>query len=256
MRDDASSNPTPLTAAQRLSRPERLKRFYENAFAEERDGAFVLVLDGRPARTPGRQAIATPTRELGDALAQEWLAQGPEIDPASMPLTRLVNSAIDGVATQRAAVIDDLARYAESDLICYRAGGPERLVDAQAAAWDPILDWAYEALGARFVLAEGVMHVGQPEAAVAAVRRAAEAIASPFALAGVHVMTTLSGSVLIALAHALGRLSSTEAWEAAHVDERYQESVWGEDLEALERRKAREADFLAASRVFRLSAET
>lgn len=243
----------PIRSVQAGMRTAAPKRFYERATAEERDGGFALLLDGRPARTPARRPLRVSTRPLGDALAREWQVQGAQIDPATMPLTRLVNSAIDGVADQREAVIDDLARYAGSDLVCYRAGEPERLAAAQRAAWDPVLDWARETLGARFRLAEGVMHVEQPAEALEAVRRALEAIESPFALAALHAMTTLIGSALLALAHAAGALDAEAAWDAAHVDERHQESLWGEDEEAVERRTRREAEFRAASELYRLT---
>ncbi|MFL5181604.1 MAG: ATP12 family chaperone protein, partial [Microvirga sp.] len=227
--------------------------FYKSAAAEERDGGFRLVLDGKPARTPGKNPVAVPRRSLGEAVAAEWNRQGPASDPAAMPLTRIVNSAIDGVAAQRQAVIAEIARYAGSDLVCYRAGEPERLVAEQAAAWDPILAWARQALGARFVLSVGVVHVEQPTAALAAVRARLDEIASPFRLAALHVMTTLTGSVLIALAHAEGALDADQAWAAAHVDERYQESLWGEDEEAIARRTRREAEFRAASQICALA---
>jgi chaperone required for assembly of F1-ATPase len=248
---DGAANP--IKAAQQAMRAPLPKRFYEQASVEERDGSFTLVLDGRPARTPAGNPLAAPTRPLGEALAAEWQAQRAEIDPRAMPLTRIANSAIDGVATQREAVLDNLVEYAGSDLVCYRAGDPERLAEAQGAAWDPVLDWAHETLGARFVLSEGVMHVEQPASACEAVRARVERAASPFALAALHVMTTLTGSVLIALAHVDGRLSADEAWSAAHVDEHFQEAVWGEDEEAMARRATREADFRAASTVYRLS---
>jgi chaperone required for assembly of F1-ATPase len=243
----------PMKAAQQAMRPAPPKRFFETVGIVERDGAFVLTLDGRPARTPARHPVAVPTRPLGEALAAEWQAQDTVIDPAAMPLTRLVNSAIDGVASSMGEVADDIVKYARSDLLCYRAGEPERLVAEQAAAWDPVLAWARDALGARFVLSEGVTFVVQPEAAVSALRARIEEEASPFRLAALHVMTTLTGSALIALAHAAGRLSAGEAWAAAHVDEIFQERVWGEDEEAMRRRERREADFLAASRLYALS---
>jgi chaperone required for assembly of F1-ATPase len=245
----------PIKAAQQAMRPALPKRFYKQAGLEERDGAFVLTLDGRPARTPGRNLVAVPTRTLGEAVAAEWQAQGAELDPTRMPLTRLVNSAIDGVARNMPEVAEDILKYVGSDLTFYRAGEPARLVAEQAAAWDPILAWAYENLGARFVLSEGVTFVSQPEAAVAAVRVRIGREDSPFRLAALHAMTTLTGSALIALAHAAGRLTAAEAWAAAHVDERFQEGVWGEDQEALERRARREAEFNAASRVYALSGE-
>ena len=245
----------PIKAARQAMRPPAPKRFYEEAGVDERDGAFLVTLDGRPAQTPGRHLLAVPTRALGEALAAEWQAQEAEIDPARMRLTRLVNSAIDGVALSMPEVAEDIVKYARSDLTCYRAGEPERLVAEQAAAWDPVLAFVYEELGGRFILSEGVTFVEQPEAAVAAVRARIGEERSPFRLAALHVMTTLTGSALIAVAHASGRLTAAEAWAAAHVDERFQERVWGEDEEAMNRRARREADFNAASRVYTLVGE-
>jgi chaperone required for assembly of F1-ATPase len=245
----------PMKAAQKAMKPALPRRFYREARSEPRDGAFVLTLDGRPARTPGRNAVAMPTAALGEAVAAEWQAQGDEIDPATMPLTRLVNSAIDGVAPNMVAVTDDLLKYGRSDLVCYRAGEPDRLAAEQAATWDPILAWARDELGARFVLSQGVTFVEQPGPALDAIRACLAGVTSPFALAALHVMTTLAGSVLIALAHAAGQLSAEEAWGAAHVDERFQESVWGEDEEALRRRALRKANFMAASRLYTLTAQ-
>ncbi len=243
----------PREAAQRAFKTALPKRFYKEAAAAPGEGGFVLLLDGRPARTPARRPLALPTQALGEAVAAEWAGQGEHLDPARMPLTRLANSAIDGVAERSAEVVDDLAKYAGSDLVCYRAGEPERLVAEQAAAWDPVLNAIREETGARFVLSQGVTFVAQPEGAVAAVRAAIEREPSPFRLAALHVMTTLTGSVLIALAVALGRLSSEEGWAAAHADELYQESVWGRDEQAMARREARRADFLAAARVYELA---
>jgi len=241
-----------MRAAQAGMKPTLPKRFYKDAGVEERDGLFHLTLDGRVAKTPGKQALAVPSRALAEAMAREWAGQGAEVDPATMPITRIVNSAIDGVTARQAEVVDDLVRYAGSDLVYYRVSEPARLVRSQDTAWNPILDWVRDTHGARFTLAEGVMHVTQPDEAVGAIRAVIERFDSPFALAALHVMTTLSGSVLIALAHAVGPLDADQAWAAAHVDELYQESVWGEDYEAMERRRRREAEFRAASDVFRL----
>jgi chaperone required for assembly of F1-ATPase len=249
----SDDEPNPMRAAQAGMKPTLPKRFYKEAGVEEREGVFLLTLDGRTAKTPSKQPLAVSTRGLAEALADEWQGQGDQIDPSTMPITRIVNSAIDGVSPRQAEVVDDLVRYAGSDLVYYRASEPERLAQSQNAAWSPVLDWAKEAHGARFTLGEGVMHVAQPAEAVGAIRRAIEEIRSPFALAALHVMTALSGSVLIALAHASGQLDVDQAWAAAHVDELYQESVWGEDYEAMERRRRRQADFKAASEVYRLA---
>jgi chaperone required for assembly of F1-ATPase len=212
---------------------------------------FRVLLDGKPIRTPAKAELAVPTEPLAQAIAEEWRAQGTHIDPSSMPLTRLANSAIDGVARREAEVRADIAKYAGSDLLCYRAEGPEVLQRRQAEVWDPILRWAEQDLGARFTINTGLMPVAQPDAATAAVARALEDYEG-FALAALHVITTLTGSVLLALALARGRLTAEQAWAAAHVDEDWQISQWGEDAEAKARRERRWADMQAASRMLGL----
>lgn len=242
----------PMKAAQQAMKAPLPKRFYKEATAEARDGAFVVLLDGRTTKTPARQLIALPTRAAAEAIVAEWAAQGESIDPAAMPLTRLANSVIDGAAADMAAVAADAVKYAGSDLLCYRAGEPQRLVARQTALWDPVLAWARETFGARFVLAEGVMFVAQPAEAIAGIERAVAALRSPFALGALHVMTTLSGSVLLALAVAHRHLSAEESWTAAHVDEDVQMEIWGADAEAMARRERRFADFAAAARLLHL----
>ncbi|WP_019904690.1 ATP12 family protein [Methylobacterium sp. 77] len=249
---DAPPVHDPHRAVRAQTRPALPKRFYETAGLSKNDEGFRLTLDGRPANTPARNPLSLPTRALGEAVAAEWAAQVASIDPATMPLTRLANTAIDGVAPRREAVIDDLSAYAGTDLVAYRAADPERLVADQARAWDPLLDWARETLGARLILSEGVMHVTQPEPSVAALRSAIAAVDGPFRLAALHTMTTLTGSLLIALATLHGRLTPQEAWTAAHVDEAYQASVWGSDAEAEARHVLRKHEFEAAATLAKL----
>ena len=212
---------------------------------------FRLLLDDRPVRTPAKNELVLPTRALAETVAAEWQAQGKRIDPASMPLTHLANSAIDGVMRREAEVRADIVRYAGGDLICYRAEAPPELVHRQSQAWDPVLAWARDALGASFHVARGVMPVTQPMPAAHAVAHAIEAHGA-FELAALHVMTTLTGSVLLALAHATGRLTVHDAWAAAHIDEDWQISQWGEDAEAKARRDLRWAEMRAASRLLAL----
>jgi chaperone required for assembly of F1-ATPase len=210
-----------------------------------------ILLDGKTVRTPAKAVLAVPTRALGEAIAAEWEAQGERIDPATMPLTRLVNSAIDGVRGREAAVREDIAKYAASDLLCYRAHAPDALVRGQAELWDPILAWSRDTLGAAFVVAEGLMPVAQSDAAKAALARALTGF-DAFALAALHVVTTLTGSALLALAHAHGRLDAEATWAAAHVDEDWQIAKWGKDAEAKARRQRRWLEMQAASRLLAL----
>jgi chaperone required for assembly of F1-ATPase len=214
-----------------------------------------VLLDGKSLRTPAKREFLLPTKALADAIAAEWEAQAERIDPAAMPLTRLANSALDGVSGREAEVRADIAKYAGTDLVCYRAEGPHELVQRQARAWDTILAWAREALGAHLDIVVGVMPRPQADQATGSLARALERH-DAFHLAALHVMTTLTGSALLALGHTHGRLSAEAAWAAAHVDEDWQISQWGEDAEAKSRRDRRWLDMQAASRMLTLLGHT
>jgi chaperone required for assembly of F1-ATPase len=227
------------------------KRFYQKAtIAPEVGGGASVRLDGKPLRTPDKAPLVLPNAALAEAVAEEWRAQGERIDPGTMPLTKLANSTLDGVRGREDAVIGDVLAYAGSDLVCYRAEGPEGLAAAQAGHWDPVVVFARE-LGAPLRLGEGMVHVDQSEASLDAIKRRLEGF-DVWPLAALHVMTALTGSALIALAVALGRLSPEEAWEAAHVDEDWQIGQWGEDEEAADRRRRRWRDFAAAAQMLKL----
>ena len=239
----------PMRAAQANMRPPPVRRFYKAVEVREADERHALILDGRSARTPGRNPLAARSRPLMLQVAAEWKRQGATIDPADMPMTRLLNSAIDGVARTMAETRADILRYAGSDLLCYRAAEPDTLIASQAHAFDPVLRWAAEALGARFNVTAGIVHVAQPHAALAAVGAALDAYDDPAGLAALTVMTTLSGSALLALAVARGFLSAEAAWRAAHIDEDFEAERWGVDAEAMARRAARWREFEAAATV-------
>jgi chaperone required for assembly of F1-ATPase len=244
----------PVAAARRGLRPPLRSRFYQAASVGEREGAHVVLLDGKIAKTPAKRSLALPTRALAQAVAAEWAAQSETIDFANMPLTRLVHLAVDRVADEAEAVAAEVAKYAGSDLLFYRAAEPAGLAAAQAAAWDPVLAWASEALGARFALAEGVRFVAQPAAALIAIRIEVGKFEAPFVLAALASATTLTGSALLALALARRRLTLEQAWAAAHVDEDWNMRQWGEDADAAARRAARFHEFAAAARLFEMLA--
>lgn len=231
----------PMEAARRGARPKLRKRFFEHAHAGE-SGA--VLLDGKPVRTPARRTLAAPTPALAEQLVAEWNAQTDVIDPARMPLTRLANAVIDAVSEAPQPVADEIAKYLRSDVLCYRAEAPTGLVEKQAQAWDPVLAWTGEAFGVRFVPTQGVVHVPQPDKAIAAARAAIPMDA--WRLAAVSSITALTGSALLALALANNALDADTAWAAAHVDEDWQMSLWGRDELALERRAYRYAEFQAA----------
>jgi chaperone required for assembly of F1-ATPase len=237
----------PMRAAQAGMRPAPIKRFYTTADVREADGLHTLTLDGRPARTPGKRPLAARRRAVMRKVADEWARQGETVDPSEMPLTRLVNSAVDGVAETMEETRAEIVRYAGSDLLCYRAEAPESLAERQRLAFDPVLDWAAEALGARFALSAGIIHVEQPAEAIEAVRAAVAAFDDPVALAALSVVTTLTGSAVLALAVARGRLTAAEAWRIAHIDEDFQIERWGADDEAMARRAARWREMEAAA---------
>ena len=245
----------PTESARRNMRPNLRARFYKDATAGEgqnNEAGFPVLLDGRGVRTPARKPLAAPVKPLAQAIAAEWSAQEKVVDPAVMPLTRLANSIIDGVAPAPAPVADEIENYLGTDMLFYRASEPDGLVALQRQHWDPVVAWARDALGARFVLAEGVMHVAQPREAIAAARaRISGANDAPghWRLGALNVATTITGSALLALALAERRLSPDDAWTAAHVDEDWNMQFWGRDELALQRRAYRRREFDAAALV-------
>jgi chaperone required for assembly of F1-ATPase len=242
----------PEESARRSMRPNLRARFYQAASVGEGPEGFAVLLDGRPVRTPARRHLTAPAQVLAEALAAEWDAQKDKVDPAVMPRTRLANSIIDGVAPAPKPVAAEIEKYLGTDLLFYRAATPAGLIASQQQHWDPIVDWARETLGARFVLTEGIVHVPQPEAAIKTAVRAIPTgadIKQAWRLGALNVVTTLTGSALLALALAAGRVMTDEAWTAAHVDEDWNMRTWGRDEVILTRRAYRFAEMQAAASV-------
>jgi len=237
----------PVEAVRRGLRPVLRRRFYQRATTSSAADGHVVCLDSAPIRTLAGHALAAPTLALAEAIAAEWEAQRDVIDPANMPLTRLANAIIDGVAQAARPVAAEIEKYLASDLLFYRASTPEGLCARQARHWDPILTWAREVLGADFKLGEGVVYISQPPAALAAA--ATEIPSDYWRLGAVHAVTTLTGSALLALALARGRLSADETWQAAHVDEDWNMEQCGRDEIALARRAFSGAELQAAAAV-------
>lgn len=231
----------------------RRKRAYRRVTVAPLEGGFGIALDGKPVETPARARLVLPSRMLAEGVAAEWEAQGPEIDPLAMPLTRLAGSAIDLVGPGRAEVIARTAAYAATDLLCYRADGPPELAARQRAAWQPLLDWAAARYGASLKVTTGVIAVEQPAAALEALRQAVGAC-DDMRLTAVAAATAACGSLLLGLALAESRIDAEAASALSLLDEAYQSALWGEDEEAARRRQALRADIAAAARFLALLA--
>ncbi|KQM98568.1 ATPase [Sphingobium sp. Leaf26] len=229
-----------------------MKRFYTDVTVVAEEGGFGIRLDGRPVRTPARASLTLPTAALAEAIAQEWRAQGETVDPASMPMTGLANAAIDHVAPDPATFAEGVARYAQSDLLCYRADGPDTLVARQVAAWEPLLDWARSRYDVTFAVTQGIIPVPQPEETLARLAAAVVAI-NPFILTGLSTLVTLSGSLVCGLAVVEGGREIGAIWQAAEIDEAWQVEQWGEDAEAAARSVRRADDFATAAAFCALS---
>lgn len=230
-----------------------MKRFYKKATAIGKDGGWQILLDGRPVRTPARALLMLPNAALGEAVAQEWAAQGEDIDPASMPMTGIANAALDHVTPDPAAFAAPIIAYGESDLLCYRAEGPEVLVARQEAAWEPLLSWAKAHYDAQFTVTSGILHVAQPRETLERMERAVLAL-PPFLLAPLSTLVTMSGSLIIGLAAVERAFPLQELWQAAELDELWQAEQWGDDDQALERRALRHEEFMTVARFAELAA--
>jgi chaperone required for assembly of F1-ATPase len=230
-----------------------MKRFYKETAVDLADGGHRILLDGRPMRTPAKAVLVVPTRPLAEAIAAEWGAvpDKADINVSHLPLTRLAATGLDRVTSQRARVIEDTAKYAGSDMLCYRASEPESLVKRQQATWQPLLDWADARYGARLVIVEGLAFVEQPADAVARLREAV-ATHSDLGLSALYNLTHISGSLIVALAVAEGHLAAADAFAAAQLDELYQVERWGEDPIATKRHQGIRLDIEAGARFLAL----
>lgn len=224
-----------------------MKRFWTDVAIVDAEHGHAITLDTRPVRTPARLPLILPTRALADAVAAEWTAQGEEVDPRTMPMTGLSNAAIDRVQPDPAGFVAQIADYAETDLLCYRADAPATLVARQAEAWDPLLDWARLRYDIAFRVTAGIVHVAQPAETIARLRTAVAA-QGPHTLAALSPLVTIAGSLVLALAVTEGAIDADTAFDTAHLDELWQVERWGEDALATEARLLRKADFLAAAR--------
>lgn len=228
-----------------------MKRFWKDVAVRAGDGGFAITLDGKPVRTPGRLPLAAPHAALAEAIADEWRAVDGDIDPRAMPLTGLANAAIERIAPAPIPFAQNLARYAESDLLCYRAGDPPPLVERQAAAWDPMLDWARHRYDVHFETTHGVMPTPQPRATL---EQLDEVVAArdPFELAALAPIVTVTGSLVLALALLEGAADPDAVWRAARIDEDWQAELWGQDDLAAATTAAHRADFDAGVRLLGL----
>ncbi|WP_242124643.1 ATP12 family protein [Sphingobium sp. Sx8-8] len=222
-----------------------MKRFYKAVNVVPGDAGLEIQLDGRPVRTPARAPLALPNAGLAEAVAQEWRAQGETVDPRSMPFTGLANGAIDQIAPNRASFADGIARYGSSDLLCYRAEGPAELVAREAAAWDPLLDWARSRYDVTFKVTHGIVPVDQPAETLERLSAAVAAF-DPFTLAGLSTLVTLSGSLVCGLAIVDGGHDADLIWTASEIDEAWEVEQWGEDAEAAARSAQRRNEFAMA----------
>lgn len=228
-----------------------MKRVYKEVTTVPAAGGWGIALDGRPMRTPGKNPLVVPSAPLAGAIAAEWDAQLDDIRPAAMPLTRLAATAIDRTASLRDKVIEEVANYAGTDLVCYHAEHPPALAARQQAAWQPLIDWATARYDAALAVTSGVIPTRQSPAALKAFA-AAVAAQDDFRLTALHALTGACGSLVIALAVVEARLDADEAFAASQLDETFQIEAWGEDDEAVVRRRALAADIGAASRFLEL----
>lgn len=228
------------------------KRFWKEASAAPEDGGWAVLLDGRKLKTPAKATLILPTQAMAEAVAAEWNAQVEHVDPATMPMTRSANAAIDKVAIQFAEVADMLAAYGDSDLLCYRAESPRELSERQASLWDPVLDWAEATFGARLEPRAGVMHAPQAADALKLLSAQVHAM-TPFQLAAFHDLVGISGSLILGFATARDWKSPDEIWALSRVDETWQEEQWGEDEDATRIASIKRDEFLHAKRFFDLA---
>ncbi len=240
---DMLSDEDPVRRAQIKMHKPLPKRFYKTVDIGRTDDGWTILLDGKKLKTPSKNTLRLPSEAAAHLLRAEWDDQKDVIQPTRMPATRLVNSALDGVAANVAEVLEDIVRFSGSDLLCYRAESPQSLVLRQNELWDPALEWAHGHLGSRFILAQGIVYQEQPAQTVEAFRTALQQHTDPLVVACLHSMTTLTGSAILTLAVVKGGIDAEQAWSLAHLDEDWNIEQWGTDEEQLHRRALRKVEY-------------
>lgn len=229
-----------------------LKRFWDKAEVQALENGFGVALDGRPVKTPLKRPLLLPSHALAAEVAAEWQAVDGKVDFNTMPYTRFAHAALDQAIDEQAEIAAKVALYGESDLLCYRAEAPQELIIRQQKAWDPLLEWSAETLGAPLVVTTGIIHVAQPEASLKTLKSHVQDV-DGLRLTALYEWVTISGSLVLGLAVAKGRLSAKTAWELSRVDESWQEDQWGEDDEAVKLAESKKATFLLVERAVALA---
>ena len=228
------------------------KRFWQTTSVVPEDGGFAIALDNRRVKTPAKAALVLPTRAMADAVAAEWQAQDNRVNPATMPVTRSANAAIDKVRHQHGEVADMLAAYGDSDLLCYRADGPEALIARQSREWDPALDWAAHFFGTRLQVHSGVIHASQGDKALNTLTKHVSDM-SDFQLAAFHDLVGLSGSLILAFCVIYKWKTPDLIWDLSRLDEIWQQEQWGQDDEADAMADIKRRAFLHAGRFYEMA---
>ncbi|MDV7338510.1 ATP12 family protein [Terasakiella sp. A23] len=218
-----------------------LKRFYKTVSVDQDGDGFRVLLDGRQLKSPAKRSMLLPTKALAEALAKEWDSQDENILPLTMPLMALASTAVDRIGQLRDGVVEQIAKYGETDLICYWTDDPADLAKRQSDTWLPHIKWAKDRYGATLKTQTGILHIEQSQDAIDALKKAVDAL-NDWELAGLSIATHGTGSIILGLALIEGVIDSEQAFEDSQVDETYQIEQWGEDWEAADRRKALRAD--------------
>ena len=219
---------------------------YRNAACHRVDEEFGILLDDRPVITPGKKPLRVPSRALGEAVTAEWNAQLEWIVPSSMPLTLIANTALDRIAGRERMIVEEAVRYAENELVCYRAESGSALAEREEKRWQPVLDWLADRHGVKLIVTSGLVHVEQPSEALETLTVILSRMTVP-ELTALQCALAASGSLALALALLGSQIDGNELFELSQLEETWQIERWGEDEEAALRRTALRADALAVA---------
>jgi len=241
----------PVQKTQELTKPKKISRFYKKVSVESYDASFCVLLDGKKARTPKKNIIQFPSQTLAEAIADEWDAQGKDIDPFSMPMNRLCNVALDIDDQAIKPLVDELLNFIQTDALIFRSYEPEALVALQEDQWNIIQEYAEDLLEGKIITTKGLSIPDQSDILSENARNILSAL-SIFELTALHTITTISGSIFIALVLFTQGISSDQAWQAGHLEEDWNIALWGDDEEAQKRRKFRRKEWDAACKVLKI----
>ena len=213
-----------------------MKKFWKIVQVKKKlKNSFEILLDKRILKTPMQKDLIFSNYKIAKETALEWDIDEKEINTENMVFYGLISTAIDKISNDKVSYIENVLGFINTDLICYRADGPNELVDLQNNSWNPIISFIKKYIDVELKFFIGVMPSKQSLDIFNRLKTLINSF-SDIEISALHRMTNLTGSIFISICILKGDVLKNEAFELSFLDELYQAKNWGIEEESLDKR--------------------